>query len=237
MKIWKFFLAICFMLTSLAIISRAFADQISPTSYDMINGGTASGGTPTLRDDTYTGGTGPKGNYQSLSGGKGDLTDGIVSPGVWWQGQTMADPYVGWQQASLLNPEITFHFSNSTTFSQVAVHMVRQYRPGSVDITIGGNPLQHFATFDLIGIDHEWVNFPINNLVGSTIVLKLNDNTYSWDTDWIMIDEVTFQGTSSLTSVPEPATMLLLGFGLVGLAGYGRRKIRSGKGKTSQEEG
>ncbi len=48
-------------------------------------------------------------------------------------------------------------------------------------------------------------------------VLGLSDPTKA-------LSHITYFGTTPVTPVPEPATMLLLGCGLLGLAGFGRKK-------------
>ena len=49
--------------------------------------------------------------------------------------------------------------------------------------------------------------------------------TIRWGNDWnIGIDNINFDESRSSEAVPEPATMLLFGVGLAGLAGYSRRR-------------
>jgi hypothetical protein len=223
-----FFSAVACSAALLGGAATAGAAPLAVTSYDMTNGGTSSLGT-SLRDDTYTGGTGNPGvNYSILTGGIGELTNGITNGGNW---NTTPGPYVGWQQSALASPIITFHFGAMENFNDVHIYTNWQYSASSVDFSVNGGSTWINRAVNLLAPStaNVWVDFLGLGLTGNTLTLRLNDranNSYPdqvvRSADWIMIQEVTFDG-SPAAAIPEPKSYAFLLAGL-GLLWLGKRR-------------
>lgn len=189
----------------------------------MLNGdGQASGGSFNYWDKAYTGAGATTTDGAALSGGLGDLTDGVVASDFWYNTENSAGtgPYVGWYDAVTPNPVITFNFAGATTVNGISIHVDNSYAgrvfaPGTILVD---GVVQTFTapTIGTIG----WINLTGLNFTGAS-------HTIEFDQDpnlrgWTFVSEITFDGGA----VPEPATWTLMigGFGLAGAA-LRRRRI------------
>jgi len=219
------FLVLCFA-------ASAFALPITLVSYDMKNGTSAS---YNFWDESYNGAGSTNNNYALLSGGRGDLTDGVIPTKSFINTEKPEGPgpYVGWK----INPTITFHFGSVINLNSLTLFLDEHnvsgvYLPASATLDMGGT-ISKYTVFDDPAISSPIpVTFSNLNFSGDTLTLTLNRKN---NTGWVFLSEVTFDGTevpmtslaSAVAAVPEPGTMLLLGAGLLGLAGYNWRRKRA----------
>lgn len=136
-------------IAALLITGPARADVLAPTSYDTPNGfGQANGGQFNYWDLNYTGAGSTTTDGAPLSGGLGDLTDGVVTNQPWFSVENAAGsgPYVGW---TTLDPTIVFHFTGVTAYQTIEVHVDDSDEGGvsaPASILVGdGNISQLFA--------------------------------------------------------------------------------------------
>jgi hypothetical protein len=173
--------------------SSAGATSLFPTNYTATPGeGIAQGGYYNYFDDTGT-----------------QLTDGIYGVNNWSAnlGNGIAYEWVGWRVA---DPVISFQFSAPVTINQVGIDFNRTesaqiFLPSTVtidgtDFTVNPNAIPD-ASRGTLFFDGNWT--------GTTLTLNLTDCSTS---DWIFVDEVTF----NCFSVPEPSAFGILA-GALGL--------------------
>lgn len=193
------------------------AAPVLPDSYSMPNG---QAGNWIYQDNTYTNCLGNACNTSlaNLSGGTGKLTDGIVTSDDWFgSGQPFGTsvPWVGW---NLFNPTITFYFSGLPTISRVGLYF---------DNTPGNGDVRMPESVDIAGVNYNvnadgqwgprWVYFDIPTASFSSLDVTLHQVS-GIPNSWVMLGEVSFNTETDASAVPEPATVGLLGLGIIAMA-------------------
>ena len=198
---------------ALALAGSAGAAQIFSTGYSTPNGdGRASGGTYNYWDLGYSGAGATTVDGAALTGGSGDLTDGVVASDFWFNVENGAGtgPYVGWYLPATADPLLTFHFAPSQLITSIGIHFDNSHQ-GSVvaphQILVDGVSQAYTApAAGTIG----WSYLTGLNLTGNSHTVQFKQGS-----GWTFVSEITFDGGRG---VPEPATwgLMILGFGAAG---------------------
>jgi hypothetical protein len=207
-------LAAALALTALA----AQAAVVAPVSYDTPNGdGNAHGGTYNYWDKAYTGSGATSTDRSALTGGLGDLTDGVIPSLNWYATENNAGtgPYVGWRD---LDPTLTFHFGQTVHVTSITLYaddadgIGGVYAPGG--ITVGGTDS---SFLDPVGLDPNTFTVTGLDITTSDLSFTLHRR---FPNSWLFVSEITFDATPA---VPEPSTWTL---GLGGLLTWGWAAVK-----------
>jgi hypothetical protein len=210
--------------TTLALAAAASqAQALAPTHYDMPNGyGMASGGSFNYWDASYNGTGAATTDYAPLSGGRGDLTDGVIATEGWWLVENVegTGPYVGWNREEAW--VIDFHFGERSRFDSVTLwHDDADgfgdiLPPAAVTVVVDGRS-QRFELVDQPGSAPYASTLLLGEgWVGQSVQLRIERLS-----NGLMLSEVGFEGVAA--PVPEPSAWALMALGL-GAIGLRRRQ-------------
>lgn len=212
-------------LLALTAAAPALAATVNPISYDMHNGhGVASSGSFNYWDKAYSGSGSTTTDNALLSGGLGDLTDGVTTNLNWVNVENLAGtgPYVGWRKTVLPTLAITFNFASPVNIDTIRLHADDSggfggvSLPSRVDFTWATGSAGAVVVDPSAGTEPSWLDFTGLGITGASSVTV----TVGYGNEWIFLDEVQFIGAP----VPEPSTYALMALGLAGMVAVARRR-------------
>ncbi|MDH5446378.1 MAG: PEP-CTERM sorting domain-containing protein [Gammaproteobacteria bacterium] len=169
-------------------------------------------------DDSYAGSGDNTVDRSYLSGGTGDLTDGIIATENWNLVESPVGPhgpYVGWYTFRGI-PSIDFHFGQNVVINSITLYVDDSNGYGGVFVPSGVNIGSTSYSFtDPVGSEPTALTISGLDLMVSDLSMDIFGGTANRNNTWVFISEITFDGR--ILSVAEPSTILLLSLGLLGV--------------------
>jgi hypothetical protein len=188
-----------------------------PDTYSVLNGNT---GSYQYWDESYSGAGCVTCDNAPLSGGTGDLTDGIIATQNWFVTEAPPGngPYVGWT----IDPTFSFHWNATTSLDSVTFHLDDSDGAGGVSapssVVVNG---MTFAVPEPSGSAPFAFTAQGLSFTGTDLTVSLIRKN-----SWVFLSEVEFNAVAAPIPEPETYALMLAGLGAVGFAAR-RRKARS----------
>lgn len=189
----------------------AIAAPVSPISYEMQNGQT---GSYQYWDESYSGSGNSSVSLSLLSGGLGDLTDGIIATQNWnvVEAPSGPGPYVGWAS---IDPVIKFSFASVLSFNSITFHLDDSNGLGGVQ-----PPASIWVNGILQSVPNPSSGAPFAFTMDLTSLSPTDFLTASIErsgSSWVFLSEVTFDAVTAAVPLPASGLLLLGGLGFVAL--------------------
>jgi len=191
------------------LAAAAQAAVLVPVSYTVPNGeGVNSGGSFNYHDDTYTGAGDTFVDGSLLSGGLGQLTDGVVGVQDWSQNLGLGPAYE-WVAWRTITPAITFDLGAVFNVDEIRLHLNNRQAGGvflpervTIETSITGIDFFPAATYMFSAAEaaDDSARFTAVALGYQARYVRVNliDGD---DNRWVFLSEATIEGT-----VPAPAS-------------------------------